>query len=127
MGNQTAIRALEAMHSGANGSELVCGGASTPRRWFDSAVKIAGLENFTWHCLRHTFASRLVMAGVDIRTVQELMGHKTIAMTVRYAHLAPKHTLSAVERLDAPQAASTDTTTDTGPRRHVQIEARTLQ
>ena len=44
------------------------------------------------------------MAGVDIRTVQELLGHKTIAMTVRYSHLAPKHTLAAVERLDAPQS-----------------------
>jgi site-specific recombinase XerD len=42
------------------------------------------------------------MAGVDIRTVQELLGHKTIGMTVRYSHLAPKHTLAAVERLDAP-------------------------
>src|SRR5271169_2635075 len=74
-------------------------------------AKIAG---FSWHCLRHTFASRLVMAGVDIRTVQELLGHKTIAMTVRYSHLAPKHTLAAVERLDAPQESPTDTTTDTG-------------
>jgi site-specific recombinase XerC len=53
------------------------------------------------------------MAGVDIRTVQELMGHKTISMTVRYSHLAPKHTLAAVERLDAPTAEQTDTTTDT--------------
>src|SRR5271169_2416276 len=73
-------------------------------------AKIAG---FSWHCLRHTFASRLVMAGVDIRTVQELLGHKTIAMTVRYSHLAPKHTLAAVERLDFPTATPTDTTTDT--------------
>ena len=71
------------------------------------------LAAFSWHCLRHTFASRLVMAGVDIRTVQELMGHKTIGMTVRYAHLAPKHTLAAVERLDAPTGEPTETTTDT--------------
>ena len=55
--------------------------------------------------LRHTFASRLVMAGVDIRTVQELLGHKTIAMTVRYSHFAPKHTLAAVERLDTHKLA----------------------
>src|SRR5260370_41679017 len=70
---------------------------------------------FGRHCLRHTFASRLVMAGVDIRTVQELLGHKTIGMTVRYSHLAPKHTLAAVERLDAPTESPTDTTTDTRP------------
>ena len=58
------------------------------------------------------------MAGVDLRTVQELMGHQNIAMTVRYAHLAPAHELAAVERLvhreRAPQTASpTDTKTDT--------------
>ena len=53
------------------------------------------------------------MAGVDIRTVQELLGHKTIDMTVRYSHLAPKHTLAAVERSDAPTWEPTDTTTDT--------------
>jgi hypothetical protein len=50
------------------------------------------------------------MAGVDL---QELLGHKTIAMTVRYSHLAPKHTLAAVERLDACSASPTDTITDT--------------
>ena len=49
--------------------------------------------------LRHTFASRLVMAGVDIRSVQELMGHKTIQVTMRYAHLTPRHQLEAVQRL----------------------------
>ena len=57
------------------------------------------MRDITWYCLRHTFASRLVMAGVDIRTVAELMGHKTIQMTMRYAHLAPEHGLAAVERL----------------------------
>ncbi len=53
------------------------------------------------------------MTGVDILTVQELLGHKTIGMTVRYSHLAPKHTLAAVERLDDPIESPTDTTTDT--------------
>jgi site-specific recombinase XerD len=47
----------------------------------------------------HTLASRWVMAGVDLRTVAELMGHKTIQMTMRYAHLARAHKLAAVERL----------------------------
>src|SRR5262249_26331372 len=69
------------------------------RHWFEPAVREARINGFTWHCLRHTFASRLVMAGVDLRTVQQLMGHKTIQMTVRYAHLAPEHQLAAVERL----------------------------
>jgi hypothetical protein len=57
---------------------------------FQNAVKRAKLEDFHFHDLRHTFASRLIMAGVDIRTIQELMGHKTIAMTLRYSHLSPR-------------------------------------
>jgi integrase len=57
------------------------------------------LEGFTWHGLRHTFASRLVMAGVDLRTVQELGGWRTVAMVQRYAHLSPAHLQAAVERL----------------------------
>jgi site-specific recombinase XerD len=86
------------------------------RHWFEPAIKEAGIRDFTWHCLRHTFASRLVMAGVDLRTAQQLMGHKTIQMTVRYAHLAPEHQMAAVERLcvaSAPLIGPTDTRTDT--------------
>jgi len=59
------------------------------------------VSDFKWHDLRHTFAGRLVMAGVDIRTVQELMGHKSITMTMRYAHLSPKHRTEALEKLCA--------------------------
>ena len=85
------------------------------KHWFDPAVRKAGVSFFTWYCLRHTFASRLVMAGVDLRTVAELMGHKTIQMTMRYAHLAPAHKLAAVEKLAAGWQANppTDTKTDT--------------
>jgi integrase len=64
---------------------------------FRRAAIRAGLEPLGPHVLRHTFASRLVMAGVDLRTVQELMGHKTIAMTLRYAHLSPDHKRKAIE------------------------------
>jgi hypothetical protein len=54
------------------------------------------------------------MRGVDIRTVQELMGHKSISMTVRYSHLAPKHTLAAMELLaEGSTASATDTKTST--------------
>jgi site-specific recombinase XerD len=77
---------------------------SGPRGWFEEAVTRAKLTDYTWHCNRHTFISRLVMAGVDIRTVAELAGHATIQMTMRYAHLAPSHTASAVDRLVSASA-----------------------
>jgi site-specific recombinase XerD len=87
-----------------------------PRHWFEAAVRAARIRDFSWHCLRHTFASRLVMAGVDIRTVQELLGHKSITMTVRYSHLSPSHTLAAVERLICANfETSTGTKTGTEP------------
>ena len=70
-------------------------------RWFTDTVRVAGLKDFTWHCLRHTFASRLAMAGVDLRTVQELFGHKSITMTMRYSHLSPEHCAKALEKLCA--------------------------
>jgi integrase len=56
---------------------------------FHRALRGAGIGSFVWHDLRHTFASSLVMAGVNLTCAEELMGHKTIAMTLRYAHLGP--------------------------------------
>jgi integrase len=81
--------------------------AGTPYRHiakvFATACRRAGLTDVTFHDLRHTFASRLVMAGVDLPTVQALMGHKTIAMTMRYTHLAPGHKRTAIAVLDRVQ------------------------
>ena len=66
---------------------------------FQRIAKKAGLEGIRFHDLRHTFASHLVMNGVDLATVRGLLGHKTITMTLRYAHLSPDHKRGAVEKL----------------------------
>ncbi len=115
--NSVARSALLKLRQRGDAVGYVCPGLEGPRnrdwrRWFEGVIKETKIENFRWHDLRHTFASRLVMAGVDLRTVQELMGHKTIGMTVRYSHLAPTHLQEAVERLTA---GSTSTATSTKP------------
>jgi integrase len=70
-----------------------------PDKWFAELCEKAKIVDFTWHDLRHTFASRLVMAGKPIRAVAELMGHSEITTTMRYAHLAPQYLADAVECL----------------------------
>jgi integrase len=70
------------------------------KRQFDKAVKKSGLEEVTFHTLRHTTASLLVMQGVDLTTVRDILRHKSIEMTLRYAHLAPAHRKAAVDALE---------------------------
>jgi integrase len=67
---------------------------------FRQACKRAGISDFRFHDLRHTFASHLVMRGVPLRTVQELLGHKTGQMTLRYTHLSTPHLQEAVTILE---------------------------
>ena len=77
----------------------------TKARWSDKkiaweyAVKKSGLKGLRFHDLRHTFASRLVQKGIPIKAVQELLGHASIVMTMRYAHLAPADLRRAVDLL----------------------------
>lgn len=142
--NDTALAALQVLWKFANGTGRVFSNGYTSetsygaREWFEKCATAAKIENFTWHCLRHTFASNLVMRGVDIRTVQELMGHKTIQMTLRYAHLAPQHQLAAVQRLcdtmtrteeepGTAQNGATGTTTSTGDSEAVEGSAEVVQ
>jgi integrase len=79
-------------------------------RSFRTALKRSGIMKCTFHSLRHTFATRTVMAGVDIVTLKELLGHKTIAMTMRYSHPTPEHKKRAVNLVGI------DTYTDTSMR-----------
>lgn len=68
-----------------------------PRAWFERAIAAAKIRRFRWHDCRHTFCSRLAMRGVNLKAIQTLAGHKTIAITARYAHLDDAALRSAVE------------------------------
>jgi len=74
------------------------------RLW--GACRRAGLRKIRWHDLRHSFASQLVTVGVPIRRVQDWLGHSTIAMTMRYAHLAPGSGADIIQALEDPSAVA---------------------
>lgn len=103
--NESLCQELSKMTQNQESEYLFCNKRAEPfenvRNSFDRALKIAGIDDFRFHDLRHTFASYLVMSGCDIRTVQQLMGHKDIKMTMRYSHLSRSHLQEAVERLDS--------------------------
>jgi integrase len=95
-------------------------GRQEARSPLERACRKAGLRNVGWHVLRHSFASALVVRGVPIKAVQELLGHATIGMTERYAHLSPDVRRDAVQLLDgAPfghQVGTSPRTEDPGPK-----------
>lgn len=70
------------------------------KKSFNTACKKAGIQDFHFHDLRHTFASHLVMSGADLKTVQELLGHKSLTMTLRYSHLSQAHKREALKALE---------------------------
>jgi site-specific recombinase XerD len=75
---------------------------------FSRAVKRAGLTDFHFHDLRHSFASHLTMGGANLRAVQILLGHKDLRMTMRYSHLSPEHLQGAVKALDGVFSSAPD-------------------
>jgi integrase len=75
------------------------------KKWWNAALKEAGIENFRWHDLRHTFCSRLAQNGASLKIIQEAAGHKTIAMSARYAHLDTSTIANALAVLNRPKSA----------------------
>jgi integrase len=71
----------------------------SPKKAFGALMRVAKISAFTWHDLRHTFASKLAMRGVDLLTVKELLGHGSVRMTEIYAHLQPHRHQAAVAML----------------------------
>jgi integrase len=102
--NREALAVLEVWCQQSPGEGYVFPGKGgqrldNTRKAWKRLLQEAGITDFTWHDLRHSFASKLVMAGVSLAVVRELLGHADLTMTLRYAHLAPDHKASAVERL----------------------------
>jgi site-specific recombinase XerD len=122
--NDVLLSALKVgrMTAHAEDSPVFCTPQGTPYKnfWttFERAVAKAGIADFTFHDLRHTFASCLVMVEVDLPTVQALMGHKTIAMTLCYMHLTTEHKQWAVHLLE-PVAEKVPAIFPTGQLRQV--------
>jgi integrase len=80
------------------------------RHSFNRACRLAGIYGFRFHDLRHSAASFMAMAGVDLMAIKQVLGHKTIAMTARYSHLSPGHLRNAVAAIDRALSAPADPT-----------------
>ncbi len=76
------------------------GRPSIPRKSWDRAVEAAEIDDFRFHDLRHTAASYLAMSGATLAEIAEVLGHKTLAMVKRYAHLTDQHTSEVVARMN---------------------------
>ena len=102
--NQTLYEELQRLLRHLHSPYVFCNDKGKPfsevRHAFQTACRRSGITNFRFHDLRHTFASHLVMNGVNLRAAQHLLGHQDIRMTLRYSHLSQEHLQSAVGTLD---------------------------
>jgi integrase len=105
--NADAMKALAVFRSRSNGTGRVVRNAAGeplnyPTHWFVPAVRAAEIRNYRWHDNRHTYASRLRQTGTPLGNIAELLGHKGLAMTRRYAHLSISNLHEAVARIATP-------------------------
>ncbi len=119
--NEIAVKALDELRKRSDGTGPVIRKASgleihSCRRWFETCVEKAGIEDFHYHDLRHTFATRLRRNRVPIEDIAALMGHdlKKYRMTARYAHPDLDVLREAVATLVPPAETATGTGTNTG-------------
>lgn len=101
--NEAVKKAIISVRKHPESPYIFAGGDGEPfnfRKSFETALRKSGIKDFRFHDCRHTFASHLVMSGVDLNTVRELLGHKEPTMTLRYSHLSLDHKSRAVAILD---------------------------
>ena len=111
--NATARSILESIPYRLDGGYVFCrpqdGEAiRSIRTGFKGAIRRGRIEDYRFHDTRHEFASALAMAGVDLNTIRELLGHKTMRMVMRYSHLTDRHKAQAVALLDNAEDSKTD-------------------
>jgi integrase len=120
--NPSAMRALAVFKTRGDGTGRVVRNAAgetltVNAHWFPDAVRAAGIKDFRWHDCRHTFASRVRQSGTPLGNIAELLGHKTLAMSRRYAHLSIPNLHEAVSRI------STDTPIAPEPIRETRTDS----
>jgi site-specific recombinase XerD len=97
--NGNVLRAFKKLRETAAKDSVRVFSIVNPRAWFQEALRLAKIKRFRWHDCRHTFCSNLAMNGVNLKIIQTLAGHKTIAITAKYAHLDDAALRAAVDRL----------------------------
>jgi integrase len=98
--NEEATRVVKRWREQANGGRRLFEARTGFKSAWAPLLKRANITKFRWHDLRHHFASRLVQVGVPLNTVRDLLGHSSVAMSLRYAHLAPDQRREAVAKLN---------------------------
>ena len=98
--NDEAVSLLKSWREQATGASRVFEVSTGFKTAWSHVLKRAQITGFRWHDLRHHFASRLVQHGVPLNTVRDLLGHSSVAMSLRYAHLAPDQRREAVAKLN---------------------------